>query len=979
MLKEKITEFFKDLGYILKRIFASRIIPFIMVAIILFGVLAHRFFTLQIVNGDDYTNTYTMKNEKTVSTKGTRGSIYDCQGRLLAYSELAYSVIIEDCGYYSSKKVRNESMNRIISKMISIIEENGDEIVYDFGIDYGDDGYYYTVEGNSLLRFLRDVYGHKSVNELTEEERYSTAEDTALFLRKKYAIMTDQDVTDAIKAEKEEAAQNPDSGKKLTDYSNQDTYDELMAIRIAYIRTNLDANSYKRYISFTVAENVNSHTMASILENSDVLTGVSIAEDTIRKYNPEYSTTMGHILGYTGKASAEELEKLQAIDSSYDAADMVGKAGIEQAYEEELSGTKGQKTMLVDSVGRVIEVTGEIPAQTGRDVYLTIDAELQTRIYNLLERRIAEILVGYLTPSDNAYPNANTVMVPAADVYFALINNNSVDMQQIAESQTDAAVTAYSLFAERKSQMLGSISLEFESGTVYNDLDDDTKSFVKLIVDDLKADQILNSSKITSSDQFQSSWNDGTISLKDYLLGAIKNQWINIYNLDLKSEYPTIDEVMSQIEAESINKLSTDRNFDKLIYKYLIKNHLIPGSTICRILMEQGGVEFTEDEYNSMNSESAAYEFIKNKILSLKITPAQLALEPCSGSCVIEDPNNGQIQALVSYPSYDVNYFSGSINKQYYNKLLDDKSTPLVNRATQTKIAPGSTFKLVMSIAGINEGVIDPYEHLYCDGIFDKVTPNIKCHVYPDKHGSLTLPNALLASCNDYFCEVGYRLCFTPSGTMSFDHGLSTIKKYADAVGLGSKSGIQIPEAEPHVSDYNAVVSSIGQGTNAYASIHMARYISTIATEGTVYNSTIVDKVCDADGGNPSIVEPVVANEMGIGDNVWKPLYEGMKLVTTMGPVNAYFNQFTADTGYSVYGKSGTAEENKLKPSHGTYIICTKDSEGNPDMAVSVMIPYGHTATQAGLMAYYAISACYDSPVPQSIVLDSEGYWHEVD
>ena len=202
MLKEKITEFFKDLGYILKRIFASRIIPFIMVAIILFGVLAHRFFTLQIVNGDDYTNTYTMKNEKTVSTKGTRGSIYDCQGRLLAYSELAYSVIIEDCGYYSSKKVRNESMNRIISKMISIIEENGDDIVYDFGIDYGDDGYYYTVEGNSLLRFLRDVYGHKSVNELTEEERYSTAEDTALFLRKKYAIMTDQDVTDAIKAEK---------------------------------------------------------------------------------------------------------------------------------------------------------------------------------------------------------------------------------------------------------------------------------------------------------------------------------------------------------------------------------------------------------------------------------------------------------------------------------------------------------------------------------------------------------------------------------------------------------------------------------------------------------------------------------------------------------------------------------------------------------------------------------------------------------
>ena len=90
MLKEKITEFFKDLGYILKRIFTSRIIPFVLVAIILFGVLAHRFFVLQIVKGDSYTSTYTMKNEKTISTKGTRGNIYDSEGRLLAYSDLAY-------------------------------------------------------------------------------------------------------------------------------------------------------------------------------------------------------------------------------------------------------------------------------------------------------------------------------------------------------------------------------------------------------------------------------------------------------------------------------------------------------------------------------------------------------------------------------------------------------------------------------------------------------------------------------------------------------------------------------------------------------------------------------------------------------------------------------------------------------------------------------------------------------------------------
>ena len=289
MLKEKVAEFFKDFGYIFKRIFKSRIIPFVIVAVILFGVLTHRFFELQIVNGDNYTFSYAMKNEKTISTKGTRGSIYDCKGRLLAYSELAYSVVIEDSGSYSSKKEKNKELNHIISKMINIIENNGDEIIYDFGIDFGDAGYYYTVEDNALLRFLRDVYGRKSASLLTDQERNATAAETAKFLRNKYGIMTKQDVADAVRAEKEELAKNPDSEKKLTDYSKQDTYDELTAIRIAYIRSNLDANTYMRYISFTVAENVNSHTMAAILENSDVLTGVSIEEDTIRRYNPEYT------------------------------------------------------------------------------------------------------------------------------------------------------------------------------------------------------------------------------------------------------------------------------------------------------------------------------------------------------------------------------------------------------------------------------------------------------------------------------------------------------------------------------------------------------------------------------------------------------------------------------------------------------------------------------------------------------------------
>ena len=131
---------------------------------------------------------------------------------------------------------------------------------------------------------------------------------------------------------------------------------------------------------------------------------------------------------------------------------------------------------------------------------------------------------------------------------------------------------------------------------------------------------------------------------------------------------------------------------------------------------------------------------------------------------------------------------------------------------------------------------------IYCDGIYDKITPNIKCWIHPDKHGSVNTESALEHSCNEYFCEIGYRLCFTPGGEISFEYGLSREKKYAELLGLGTKTGIQLPESTPQISDYNAVASAIGQGTNAYTSLNLARYVSTLANFGTVYNSSIVSR-----------------------------------------------------------------------------------------------------------------------------------------
>ena len=114
MFVETVLEILKDIGFGLKKVFKSRVIPFVIVAMTLFGVLIHRLFVLQIVNGENYENRYTMKAKKTVTIDGARGNIYDVNGELLAYSELAYSVVIEDCGYYESTKIKNEALNAIL-------------------------------------------------------------------------------------------------------------------------------------------------------------------------------------------------------------------------------------------------------------------------------------------------------------------------------------------------------------------------------------------------------------------------------------------------------------------------------------------------------------------------------------------------------------------------------------------------------------------------------------------------------------------------------------------------------------------------------------------------------------------------------------------------------------------------------------------------------------------------------------------------
>lgn len=924
----------------IKTVLRSRLLPLILFTVVLFSILIFTLFNLQIVNGDNYKVNYAQRIEKNLVVNSTRGRIYDRNGELLAYNELSYSVIFEDSGY----DIKSAELNRIIVDMYKILKENGDKYSIDYSIRITKYGKYeFTKSDNALLRYLRDIYGHKYISELTPEERNSTAEDVINIL------------------------------KDSKHYNISDTYTREEVLEIIYVRTNLAANAYQKYISFTVATNVGEKTMAAILENADVLPGVTIKDEYRRCYN--YGNYIAHIIGYTGKISADELAELSQVDDTYRASDIVGKSGVEKSYESVLSGTKGSKRVLVDSRGRIKQVLEEIEPITGSDIYLTIDVKLTAQIYDLLERRLAEILVSRIVNSDknrSETAEGETVVIPIKDVYFALFDNNSLSVDKFEDSLDSPATASVSeKFTSKKNDVLTYIEDELISSSyTLNELSKQNQDYLKNIRTILINGNILNKDMISSKDPTQKQWTEGTISLKDYLYYAIANDWVNIYNLDVNDQYPSMEEAFGAVVSYALVELEDNDAFNKLILKELISSGKITGKEICMLLMEQDVIPYTQSQYTSIQNGASPYDFIINQIKQLNITPAMLALDPCSGAVVLEDANTGNIIAMVSYPSYDINNFSGVIDSNYYASLLADKSTPLVNRATQTRIAPGSTFKIATAIAGLMEGTITASEKIEDTGIFDKVTPNLKCWIYPNNHGAIDVKQAIGFSCNYFFCEIGYRMSLEKNGALNGSKGLATLKEYAEQLGLATKTGIQISEATPNASDTSVIASTIGQGTHAYTALNLARYTATIGNGGTVYNSSIISKVVDSNGDVIELIEPVVANEVELDNYVWNAVYEGGRNVITNSAVGTEL--FDKYLPVKIGGKSGTAEENKNRGAHANYISWAPYN--NAEVSVAVMIPNGYAAVNAGIMSFYTLATYYDSYIPSEIYTDLEGH-----
>lgn len=906
-----------DIKDFLKKFFSSRLFVLAAVFIVFFGIILARIFTLQVVNGKSYQENFSLKIQMKQPINAARGNIYDKNGKLLAYNELAYSISINDSTTYSSTKEKNKAVNAELAEILTVLKNNGETLNNDFKIDRKKDGTYsFNVSGSSLNRFRADVFGKSSADDLEYDKDTGIDEANA----------TAEQIMEYL------------MGKDNFGISSK--YDGDLAYRIVVVRYAMLGNRFARYKEVKIATDVSDKTVAYVNEHMDTLSGISVNEDMIRKYN--YSEYFSSIIGYTGPISESEYTALHKKNKDYTQNDTVGKAGLEQYYETYLRGKNGEQKFYIDNVGRISEIISSTDSVAGDDLYLSIDADLQKATYLALQNEIAAIV----------YSNIKSGEIPINDVYTALIGNSVINTEHFSKAKaSDTEKNVLSVFKSRQKTTLGKIKQELTSSPeALNTMSDEVLDEFTYIISMLKDDQVLLKNEIDTSDSVYQKWKNQKISPKEYLSYCITQHWIDISQLNVDEKYADSTEVYDALCKYILKNIKTDTEFSKIIYQYMITRGEISPRQLCLILFDQGVLDYDDATVNKLkNGSLSPRDFLMKKIYNIEITPAQLALEPCTGSCVVTDEKTGEIRAMVSYPGYDSNKLANGVDSEYFASLQHDKSSPLLNYATQQKTAPGSTFKLVSATAGLAENVITTSDQIRCTGIYNDISNKPKCWIYPGSHGLDNVSEAIRDSCNVFFYTVGNRLAQKKTGSYNDANGIDLIQKYAHIYGLDQKTGLEISESKSSVATKYPVMAAIGQSDNNYTTVALSRYVTAVAS-GKKYNYQLMNKIVDADG---KMVKKYKADYEDISDTLtssqWDAIHSGMReVVSTMDRFQGF--------DIPVAGKTGTAQQTG-HANHGLFVGYAPYDD--PEITIAVRIANGYTSHNAATAARNVISYYY--------------------
>lgn len=391
----------------------------------------------------------------------------------------------------------------------------------------------------------------------------------------------------------------------------------------------------------------------------------------------------------------------------------------------------------------------------------------------------------------------------------------------------------------------------------------------------------------------------------------------------------------------------------------------ITGETVAKNAIAGSDVVLTIDS----NLQKVTQDSLENCINKIRSGGFAQTYDAQGGAAVVMNVNTGEVLATASYPTFEPQWFVGGISQENWAYLRDDSRHPQLNKTIQSTYEPGSTFKMVTAIAGLETGAITTKERINDTGVYRKYNMEWKCWYYTSYHrghGYQNVTQALQHSCNYFFYETGDRM------------GIDNLSKYALHFGLGKKTGIELPNEKEgavasketyaklrnggRIGPGDVLNASIGQGDNNFTPMQIAKYISSIANGGNVVKPTIIKSILNSDGSEVSRDEitQYTNEKLGYSDtddgitisqesvNVAK---EGMRMAASEAGGTAYniFKGFNQE----VAGKTGSAEAGKDKNGNdlvNAWFVCFAPYE-KPEVAVVVMIENGGHGNYAAEVA----------------------------
>ena len=321
---------------------------------------------------------------------------------------------------------------------------------------------------------------------------------------------------------------------------------------------------------------------------------------------------------------------------------------------------------------------------------------------------------------------------------------------------------------------------------------------------------------------------------------------------------------------------------------------------------------------------------------------AEKAMEGHAGAVVVMDPRNGDVLAMVSTPAFEIDRFTGTIDRNAWLRVIQDPEHPLLNRTIQSQYAPGSVFKIVVAAAGLQEGTIVPTDRTHCTGEFHLGEWTFK-DWKAGGHGSVDLLGAIRESCNVFFYEKGLKV------------GGPVIAKYASAFGLGEATQIDLPgerlglipqpklRRDKRVGGWHAgetVNMSIGQGAVLVTPMQIARFMSAVANGGVLWKPRLVQRierpekgVVWSDGGS-------VTGHVELSPMVWAFLRQSLWSAVNEGGTGAG----ARIAGLDIAGKTGTAQiiaKSKAEKGQDHAWFASFAPVGEPEAVVVVLVERG--------------------------------------